>query len=258
LLLAFVGVAFCLWQSAHATVIATDFDLPASMDAGGTDVDPAEYVFGNAFGISGESWGSDIFLGETESWNELLIQNNSEFDIGGLNSSSYIGYDNQSDNNNLGVDGSDLELRVTTYVGYHGSNNSLTLRAGSRMLLYNASDIFYIGYGFQGTEEWGSNNTVTVTGSGTSVATVSSKEIYVGYQGSNNIFSILDGATMTTGDLAELFVGGVGGSSNQLIVDGSVSFCGLKCTTRLRVKVHHAFVLPRGRMRSTPSVSKKA
>src|SRR5690606_9671050 len=86
-------------------VIATDGNIPAIMDAGGMEGNPAEYILGET-GAYSLSYGSEIRIGDTTAWNELIIRNGSEFSVTGQFNMSVVGY-NTSSSGTVTVTGSD-------------------------------------------------------------------------------------------------------------------------------------------------------
>jgi len=170
--------------------------------------------------ISGTSESaSSYYVGKTGSNNNLYIYWN------GLLSSryGYIGY-GSSANNNLALvwgAGSSWSNTRDLNVGYRGSDNLLYIYNGGTV-----SDR----QGYIGRHSTANNNGVYATGAGS--LWKNSRNLYVGYAGSDNWLSILNGAQVTSGD--STFLGYQTGSDrNQIEVNGSGST--LSITDNLQV-----------------------
>lgn len=152
---------------------------------------------------------SSYYAGKTGSNNDLYIYN-----TGRLKSRiGYIGYGNSA-NSNLALvwgAGSRWENSRRLYVGYRGSENLLYIGSGG-----SVSD----NHGYIGFKASANQNGVYATGAGS--LWKNKKNLYVGYAGSDNWLSILDGARVTSGD--STFLGFQTGSDrNQIEIDGNGS-----------------------------------
>jgi len=155
----------------------------------------------------------EIYVGLIGSDNSMVISN------GGTVANSYgtIGSYNTSSNNSVLVTGTSSLWTNSSdlYVGYNGSGNSLVISNGGQVV---GSGFGYVGYGRSS-----SNNSVTVSGTNSSLATTNG--LFVGYGNGGNSLTITDGASVTvvgTSDSDYLSLGETGASSgNTLTVSGA-------------------------------------
>lgn len=121
-----------------------------------------------------------------------------------------IGKDVDSTDNTGSITGSNSLIQVISdlYVGQDGSDNTLNIADGGVLEVLNA----YVG--FTTNSQF---NTITVSGSNSTFS--SSGTLYAGYEGSDNLVEVLDGASLTA---SNAYVG-YASSDNQLTVTGSNS-----------------------------------
>jgi|GEM_PF-2711416 len=173
----------------HGGIIATDGNVTASMNAGGTALDPAQYIVGVANNVTLTLGTTNIGLvtsPSTSSFNALTVQNGAHL----TSSSAEIGGDVGSDNNTILVTGVGSLWNTGTNridLGRPGANNTLTVAAGGavtgnnlRIGAFNAVSTT-TGNAVIAT---GSNSTMTLSGT-ISVGTSSS---------SDNMITVQDGA----------------------------------------------------------------
>ena len=171
----------------------TNEDITPNMDGGTTSTD---YYYLVTASLDFSSYA--VYLGVQSCKNHLTIENG-----GSLNRSqvSYIGTGTTTDatkgcDNIALVTGTGSMWRTSTnfYVGYYGSNNSLTLSDGGSV----TGTYFYVGCGYENAagSAFGSNNSVLVTGATTTIETVGF--LSIGRSGSNNSLEIADGANVST------------------------------------------------------------
>lgn len=150
----------------------------------------------NSVLVSGStaSWSSSnqIHVGFNGSNNSLVISSGATVASVGANIGRHAG----ADGNSATVDGAGTMWTITNhlYVGNLGSNNSLTISGGARLVTEQRT---YIGYGDSESLTAGQNNTVLVTGAG-SVWT-NSGEFHLGYRAtrtSGNIVTLADSALL--------------------------------------------------------------
>ncbi len=174
------------------------------------------HVSGAAPGVGGS-----IRLGSNEGAdrNRLVIRSGAvvtnDNQAGGT-VSVYVGY--KGDKNTMLVSDAEFYAHPQLYVGLEGSGNSLTVEEGAKV---DANQHFYVGYNQVAT-----NNTVLITGAGSSLNTYT-YDIAVGVNGDNNSMTISDGATATSWRDVNLgFSPGqntAAGSNNVLVVTGEGS-----------------------------------
>ena len=127
---------------------------------------------------------ADLYVGYEGSSNSMIVSNSAV-----ANDWGYIGYTNGSSNNSVLVTGSNSLWTSSgnLFVGYGGSSNSLTISNVGTV----SSAITYIG-----EDVSSSNNRVVVTGSGS--LWTNSSDLYVGYYGSGNNFTISNVGTVSS------------------------------------------------------------
>jgi T5SS/PEP-CTERM-associated repeat protein len=173
----------------------------------------------------------NLYVGFTNSGSTLLITNGGQLSVTNL---AYIGYGENSSNNSVIVTGAGALWSNSgsgLAVGYLGSGNSLVISDGAQVIADNNNYIqTSIGYGTNS-----SNNSVLVTGAGSTWTNVNYGGFYVGQSGSGNSLVISNGGTV---DLAashsDVYIGsGATSSNNRILVTGPNS--ALKCEDYLYV-----------------------
>lgn len=141
---------------------------------------------------------------------ELTISGGGQiYSVGG-----FLGHGDTSDGNTATITGagSIWSSSDTLFIGNLGSDNTVTVSDGG--LLSTTTTGKDAGIGF---EDGSDNNTLTVTGTGSSF--VNDGTVYVGNKGDNNQLEIFDGATVTSKNVR---IGGDALSSgNTVTVDGA-------------------------------------
>jgi len=219
-------LGFIFTFQARADIVAVDGAVPNTMDEGGTFENPAEYIIGNTgpydidFGYGGP------FVGEFNPYNSLTIR------LGSLVGGAAPQVGMQSDFNNVLVNGVGSTWTIGDvnsgflYIGHLGSGNSLTIENGGLVNNPGTSvqSEHFIGYGDNSNTALGNNNSVAVTGTGSSWTMVDSySQLYVGYFGSGNSLTVDTGGSVsnTNGII------GLGSTSNTALGnDNSVTVTG--------------------------------
>jgi T5SS/PEP-CTERM-associated repeat protein len=135
------------------------------------------------------------------------------------NVDGFIGYNFTSGHNGVTITGTgsnDTSTKWTSsgdlFVGYLGSSNTLSISAGADVS--NATG--YIGAGYYKDASYGCGNGATITGAGSTWT--NSGNLNVGDYGSNNTFSISDGAVVSN---INGYIGGqTTGNSNHVTITG--------------------------------------
>jgi len=189
----------------HAGLVATDGSVTRSMDAGGTDGNPAEYILGITQGYSKTLTGNTI-VGENNPYNSLTLQSGAMINSGPVT----LGWSAGSDYNTVTVTGasswafSDGSLNL----GNAASHNRMTVEDGSTI------ESFDIRINVSSTA---SDNHLTINGLGSQATTT---RIYLGMEAGTTGSSI----TLENGGLLKLTESGVWGLSvgeeNYLKFDG--------------------------------------
>jgi T5SS/PEP-CTERM-associated repeat protein len=166
--------------------------------------------------ISGvtSNWAGDYMVGSNTFANVLIVRNNATLnDAGG-----YLGYSAGSYKNAAIVTAPGSAWNNDTlFVGYSGSNNTLTVTNSGTEYDANA----YIGY-----TNGANNNAILVTGTGStwynSGGDTIYDAIYLGYSGSGNTLTVTNGGTVYSG---YSYIGEYAGASNNAVIvtgNGSV------------------------------------
>jgi T5SS/PEP-CTERM-associated repeat protein len=126
----------------------------------------------------------DFFLGLDGSNNQLIVSNGAYAG----NNSGFIGFTNSSAGNTalVGGPGSLWTNKTDLYVGYLGSFNQMVVTNGARV---------FSGVGYEGWFNTASNNTVTITGTGSVWS--ATNDIYIGIIGSSNQLIIANGGNVS-------------------------------------------------------------
>jgi T5SS/PEP-CTERM-associated repeat protein len=172
---------------------------------------------------SGSSWtttSNTLVVGEFGTGNQLNISagatlNCAELEIG-KGSKNYPAY---GCNNSVSVDGdgSTLTSDGALYVGWFGSNNSLSISGGAAV----SCNVLYVGYGYSSSSSLGAGNTVEIKDDGTTFTCTTS--LQVGDYGPNNKLTVSNGADVVG---AECVVGyDSTGTGGNLVVKGSGTTC---------------------------------
>jgi T5SS/PEP-CTERM-associated repeat protein len=161
-------------------------------------------VTGYGSSITGSGGFANIYVGTYGSGNSLTVSNGASVSA---YSRTYIGYGDSSNsalgnNNTFTVTGKDVSTSTSsTYstngsidVGTYGSGNKLIVSDGGHVSLNTLT----IGVGVDGTASFGSNNSVSVSGSGSALSCGS---IQLGTYGSGNTLTITTGALVKTNSL---------------------------------------------------------
>jgi hypothetical protein len=157
------------------------------------------------------------------------------FYIGNGNSDSSL----QGSSNTVTLTGAGTALTTALLsLGSSGSNNRLTVSNGAS---FTTGAILSLGsgHGSDSTKDnsaFGSNNVITVTGTGSSFASTSTNPVIIGSCGSNNQFIVADGASVSLGS-SIIFLGSYGeafgtvlspnnvfSQGNKLVVSGGAQF----------------------------------
>jgi T5SS/PEP-CTERM-associated repeat protein len=148
----------------------------------------------------------NLSLGSGGSWNRLTVAHGGAMQTGG---SARIGLDTNASFNSLVVSGlgSLWTNAGSLVVGDSGQGNQITVQQGARLATG--------GTAFLGFSEEAGSNTVTVAGTGSEW--LCDDTLYVGFRGSNNALSILDGAQVKA---SWVILGGAAGAGNELLVAG--------------------------------------
>lgn len=211
-----IGLAF-ISPASKAGVIAVDEAIPAVMDAGGIQGNPAEYILGEVHGFNLNLNTNPVFVGETTAWNSLVVQNSSMLVAGsGLTVGGEVG----STNNTLMVNSSTIEANWVD-IGFSGSENHLVLEDGTNLIV---NEDMRIGYNLDIASLGTSNdNLVTIKGEDSRLTIGTS--LTVGWEGSNNSLRIVDGGKLiltnrvTVGEGNHL-TSSERGSNNSILVSG--------------------------------------
>jgi T5SS/PEP-CTERM-associated repeat protein/autotransporter-associated beta strand protein len=156
----------------------------------------------------------DFYVGYEGEYNSLTISNGGKVAGDGY---SAIGFSGFAANNSVLVTGANSLLTNSgyLYVGFNGSGNSLVISNGGSVAVGS--------FGYVGYADNSANNSVTVSGTNSSLAVTNG--FFVGYGGSSNSLSISDGASVTvvgTSDNDYFSLGETGTSSgNTLTVSGA-------------------------------------
>lgn len=178
----------------------------------------------------GSIWktGDGLLVGLGGSWNSLVIEN------GGLVSghSSAVGFNSGSRHNSVLVSDSGsvwsnfpgLLSLDSLYIGYDGTDNSLTISNGGAVIDSTVS--VYLGY-----QSDSSNNSVRVAAGGT----WQNNTLYVGYAGSSNVLKVTGGTVLAT----NLTVGFASALCNNLLEVDSGSVVVTNATHDAPLEVRH-------------------
>lgn len=153
----------------------------------------------------------ELYVGSNSPGNRLTITN------GGRVSAdyAYVGFGTNSVNNRVVVTSpnSRWDMISLLVVGYGGGGNQLAITNSGRV---GSQNDCIIGGGFEaGFETLASNNTVVVTGSGSTLT--NDGYLYVGYNSSGNQLTITNGGRATNADSS---IGDTGSSNNTVLVTG--------------------------------------
>ena len=181
-------------------------------------------AIGNSATVSGAGsvWsnGAELVVGYKGSNNVLTVANQALVSAPELTAGS----EENTRNNRIVVDGGRVDVSSRLLVGMQGFGNQLTVKNGGQLRV--ASNSFdYVYQGYNSVIGWGgysSNNTVTVTGSGSVWSNAFGIE--VGYSGYDNQLSIQDGGQVLGG--IRVCVGdgpGMTPSGNRILVGGTNS-----------------------------------
>lgn len=127
-----------------------------------------------------------VYVGQISDHNTMVVSNGGQI----ANTYGHIGWQNNTLSNTAIVTG-DNSLWVNTYsldIGTYGSSSALVISNNGTVMG---------GYGLIGASQSSSNNSVTVTGSGSKW--INTEASAVGDYGSGNSLSILDGAVVSSG-----------------------------------------------------------
>ncbi len=155
----FLCVLRTLTPEVCADIIATDGDIPANMSAGGTELNPAEYILGFS-GKFDRDFFEPVYVGKNSSWNQLLVRNASVLDVDG--GSSFIGYAGSGSAVVTG-NGSAWSTSNSLYVGYYfgsSGHGALSIEAGGSVSSGSSATI---------ASGSGSDGSVTVSGMGSTL-----------------------------------------------------------------------------------------
>lgn len=175
---------------ARAAVVAVNGAVPATMNAGGVEGDPAEYIVG-APGPYDHSMPFLAYLGQNNSWNSLRIQESSTLQVS--NFGLTVGTNAGANNNHATITGAGSSLTTTLlYLGRDGNANSMTVENGAGAI---ATSIVFIGEGKNNDAALGNNNSLLVTDTGSTFH--ADQTIRVGQYGSGNSMTIANGGSAT-------------------------------------------------------------
>ncbi len=130
---------------------------------------------------------NDVFVGLNDS------SDNNSMTVGDWGNVSanrlVIGLNDNSSGNTFTASGANGTLQIAgdVYVGYSGDSNQAIINQGR--------DITVVGHVYLGVEASSSGNSLTVTGSGSSL--VSSQEMIIGFAGNTNALNVQSGGTVT-------------------------------------------------------------
>lgn len=186
---------------------------------------------GNSITISGTGTlanTNDLLLGYGGTGNTLVLQ------AGGTatNVNAFIGYLSTADSNAATVTGAGSIWTSTGafHLGYDGSDNTLTIANGGKVLVDGAAKDFLIGF-----NAGADGNRVTVTGAGSELSNLNGT-LYIGRNGSSNTLHIESGGLVTSKNVR---IGGGTGSAgtnpsgNGVYVDGTGSVWNISGTLRV-------------------------
>lgn len=242
----------------HGGVIAVDGAVPAVMNAGGSEADPAIYRVGVAPGVVMDLTGSPGYLGQTTPYNRLVVENAAKLSV-----RLRVGDGSAAIGNSILVSGANTRLTVFqfSFFGLAAGQNRLRVEKGGRMIAgdswlgYNASsndnaavisgqgsgwELSTLGVGSNGSRnsvgiEDGAEvvahtmavgsfstaigNHVTVDGTGSRLSVA--QQVYLGSSGRDNRMEIVRGGSLSA---AGVLIGNEAvASGNQLLADGSGS-----------------------------------
>ena len=168
-----------------------------------------------------------IEVGENSSNNTLLIENGGLAEVTNVNTGSFIsGGTAGNTQNNVVVTGTNSALHTTrTFtIGVAGNNNSLSVTEGGHVVVINSSETSVATIGLDNGADF---NSATISDPG-SLWTINGN-LQVGNNGSNNSFSVLNGAvtniSSTNPNFGNMFIGGnvanlANGSNNTMTISG--------------------------------------
>lgn len=189
----------------NGTVIATDGDIPAVMDAGGTEANPAEYILGNT-GKFDKDFNQAVTVGSTTTWNSLLIRNGSQFTVTDTHNSTIGFSDGSSGSVTVTGEGSTWTNSGDLTIGWDGSGEMLISNGGTVTSSSGRIGAFT-----------GSSGSVTVTGTGSTWT--NSGGLTIGEAGSGELLISEGGAVSSTNG----FIGWSSATSASVIVTGAGS-----------------------------------
>jgi T5SS/PEP-CTERM-associated repeat protein len=175
---------------------------------------------------SGSTWSNsgDLLVGVSGSGNSMVISNGAMVANGQVNYGGVIGLNSNSTGNSVLVTGSGSTWNNSSnlIVGYDGSGNSLAIESGGKV----TTDASYAPWGVSvgailGFNAGSSNNSVLVTGSGSSLYNYSPATLTIGNSGSGNSMVVSNGGHVSA---AYSYIGyNAGSSNNSVLVTGSGS-----------------------------------
>lgn len=209
-------------SDAEAEWVATNADVPATMDAGGVAGNPALYLYQNGYvgSLSG------MTVGSTTTYNQFHVTEGSEATVTGTSS---IGNSGSLGRNAVRVTGAGSKMTIgTLYVGIKSDDNMLTVEAGGEIV---ATGYHYLGFAgggrnalvINGGSYTGASARVYMTGSFSNSLVVSSGSLaymgrlYVGSDSSCENVATVEGAGTRLISTGVLFIGNGSTSSNNTL-----------------------------------------
>lgn len=191
----------------HAGVIATDAAVPVMMNAGGTDPDPAQYIIGNAGAVTVDYGATNLTVGSTTAYNQLIVRNGAT----ALHLGLVMGNSGAADNNLVLVEGAGS--RLIRPAGNTDSGGSGQVRVGSA---------------FSGA----TGNQIKIRDSGQMIAqALSIGDGGVTSSSSQNVFLVETGGSFATEGpyigAAAVYVGDGGDDCSLIVRDSGSSFTAL-------------------------------
>ncbi len=208
------SVLLALGPACLCAQITTDDDIPAILNDGSNST-TAEYVIGDAtdYQFTLSQAGNSLFIvGNDNPRNTLTIKNGADADF--EDGSVTVGASADTDHNNVYVTGAGSTVSNTgaLRIGTGGSSSNLLSVLSSATFASNGD--VYIGQTADSDL-----NRLAVSG-GATLSTASSRDVYVGYNGSNNSLMVTSGGQANLADRLEI---GYYGTNTTVQVTGTGS-----------------------------------
>jgi hypothetical protein len=228
------------WNNAGDLLVGWDDSGNKLTITNGGTVKSSQINYGGAIGFnvgssnnsvvvtgSGSSWSNsgDLLLGVSGSGNSMVISNGGTVSNSQVNYGGVIGWGGSSSNNSVLVNGNGSSWNNSTNltIGYDGSGNTMVVAGGASVVsgIVNVESVLLSngGSGVIGLNADSSNNSVLITGSGSSWSNGGS--LTIGNAGTGNSLTVANGGSVVAGAVIVASSGGSSGTLNIGSLGGS-------------------------------------